>query len=89
MAPTLIMHAFFDDSAPPARAGLVVNKAVGIAVQRNRVKRRLRAALRPHLSSLPGGRVVIRALPASAGADFAMLTADVQQCIDRLNAGKT
>jgi ribonuclease P protein component len=49
----------------PARAGLVVSKAVGDAVARNRVKRRLRHLVRPRLGELEAD-VVLRALPAAA-----------------------
>lgn len=78
------MHAVFDGSLPPARAGIVVSKAVGIAVVRNQVKRRLRAGLYEVGGKLPGGRVVVRAQPLAASADFAALTADLEQCLDRL-----
>lgn len=83
---TVIVHAIFDDSPPPPRVGVAVNKAVGIAVQRNRVKRRLRAVIATHIRSLPGGRVVIRALPPSAQAGFASLAGDVDRCVNRLKA---
>ena len=46
-------------------SGFVVSKAVGNAVVRNRVQRRLRHLAREHLASLPGSAVlVVRALPA-------------------------
>ena len=47
--------------------GFVVSKAVGTAVVRNRVKRRLRHLVGKHLDGTPDrARVVIRALPAAA-----------------------
>ncbi|WP_372734309.1 ribonuclease P protein component, partial [Nocardioides sp.] len=58
-----------DSSGPgaqrdPARAGLVVSKAVGNAVVRTRVKRRLRHQLAARLDRVPlGATVVVRALP--------------------------
>ena len=56
------------DEPGPARVGFVVSKAVGNAVVRNRVQRRLRHLAREHLASLPGSAVlVIRALPALGG----------------------
>jgi ribonuclease P protein component len=49
--------------------GFVVSRAVGTAVRRNRVRRRLRHLTRPHLDSLEHSTlVVVRALPPAAGA---------------------
>ena len=63
----------------------MVSKAVGNAVGRNRVKRRLRHLAREHVSSLPGSAVlVIRALPAAAEATGAELAADLTRCLDRV-----
>ena len=54
--------------------GLVVSRAVGPAVTRNLVKRRLRALLRERLTVLPArSRVVVRALAPAATADYARL----------------
>jgi ribonuclease P protein component len=54
-------------SDDPARAGFVVSRAVGAAVVRNRVRRRLRHLVRPRLAELPGGSaLVVRATPAAA-----------------------
>jgi len=69
--------------APPARVGFVVSKAVGNAVQRNLVKRRLRAIVSDRLDELPDGAlVVVRALPASQGASHAELLTAVDRSID-------
>ena len=54
-----------DDS----RAGFIVSKAVGKAVTRNRVKRRLRHVAAAAFSATPSGvDVVVRALPSAAVA---------------------
>jgi ribonuclease P protein component len=77
---TVVVHLLIDEpaSASTARAGFVVSKAVGNAVVRNRVRRRLRHLVRPHLADLPAGsHLVVRALPASASASFATLEADL------------
>lgn len=59
-------------------AGFAVSRAVGGAVVRNRVTRRLRAILADELAQLPhGSRVVVRALPASSTVSFGDLRADV------------
>ncbi|SDR94148.1 ribonuclease P protein component [Paraoerskovia marina] len=64
--------------------GFVVSKQVGNAVERNLVKRRLRGAFRSHLEELPAGSTtVVRALPASAGADYSTLEADLDRCLRR------
>lgn len=66
----------------PALVGFVVSKAVGGAVQRNRVKRRLRHLMIPRLAALTGGtRLVVRALPASAGASSAELASDLDRAL--------
>ena len=53
----------------PARVGFVVSKAVGSAVVRNHVKRRLRAIM-GQVSLTPGDDLVVRALPRSASATY-------------------
>jgi ribonuclease P protein component len=69
----------------PARVGFVVNKAVGNAVLRNRVHRRLRAVMAARLADLPPGSLtVVRALPSSASASYDDLVADVDGALSRL-----
>jgi len=67
--PTLVVHAL-RHSGDATRVGFVVSKAVGGAVVRNRVKRRLRALARPLVMVGSAGRaascdLVVRALPAA------------------------
>ena len=67
----LVVHANQTDAraGQPPRVGLVVSKAVGTAVVRNRTKRRLRAQLAPRLARVPSGTdLVIRANPLAAQA---------------------
>ena len=60
------------------RAGFVVSKAVGNAVMRNRVKRRLRHLVAAHLTEVPpGSTLVVRALPAAADAAYQTLEQDL------------
>ena len=69
----------------PPRVGFVVSKAVGGAVVRNRVRRRLRHLVRTHLVSLPASSaLVVRALPPAAGLDSAELDAELTRCLDRV-----
>jgi ribonuclease P protein component len=84
---TLVTH--YASGSAPLEAGFVVSKQVGGAVVRNRVKRRLRHAVRELLvrDRLPGsGRLVVRALPASATASYGELAADLTRCVDRVHA---
>ena len=67
---------------PSARAGFVVSKAVGNAVVRNLVKRRLRHLVRSHLTDLPlASMIVVRALPASATARYEDLGRDLEAAL--------
>lgn len=89
---TMVVHLLVDADAPggPAQVGFTVSKAVGDAVTRNRVKRRLRHLTREHLADLeelPGrAALVVRALPASAGASYATLGADLARTLARVSA---
>lgn len=91
----LVVHELVDASSPVAgsdnphgtcpRVGFVVSKAVGNAVVRNRVKRRLRHLCRERLSGLPdGGLIVIRALPEAAQASYAELGVELSRCLSRV-----
>src|SRR5699024_4296658 len=64
------------------RVGFVVSKRIGNAVVRNRVTRRLREIIRPHLAALPPGTaVVLRALPGIDEQPFAALRGDVDSAL--------
>lgn len=65
-----------------ARAGFVVSKAVGGAVIRNQVKRRLRAVVSATDLEL-GVDVVIRAAPSCSGASFAQLEAELRHLLHK------
>jgi ribonuclease P protein component len=67
------------------RAGFVVSKAVGGAVVRNRVRRRLRHLMRSRLERLPGGTdVVVRALPGAAKRTYSALGADLDGALSTI-----
>jgi ribonuclease P protein component len=69
----------------PALVGFVVSRAVGPAVVRNRVRRRLRHLARGYLGSLPrGSLLVVRASPRAALACQADLAADLDLVIRAL-----
>lgn len=89
----LVVHVASPPPAPPGapaspptptRVGFVVSRAVGEAVVRNRVRRRLRHLAAGQLDRLPPGtRVVVRALPGSAVATYEQLAAALQGAVDR------
>jgi len=67
------------------KVGFVVGRTVGGSVVRHRVARRLRHLMRSRLVTLPAGSlVVVRALPASAGASSAALGDDLDGALRRL-----
>ena len=71
------------------RLGLAVGKGVGIAVVRNRVKRRVRELFRRGKALVPGGYdLFVRALPASASAPYATLEAAWCETMARLRAAE-
>ncbi|MGQ5260716.1 ribonuclease P protein component [Micromonospora sp. ZYX-F-536] len=81
-SPEPARHTGAEQSSAPARAGFVVSKAVGNAVVRNRVRRRLRALVRERLAALPAdSTLVVRALPAAADASYPRLAADLDAAI--------
>lgn len=66
----------------PSRFGFIVSKAVGNAVARNLVKRRLRAVAAESLERVGDGYdVVVRALPQSAGASWLELAGDTRAAL--------
>ena len=65
-----------------------MSKAVGGAVVRNRVKRRLRHLMRDRVAQFPpGSLVVVRALPGAGDADHVQLAQDLDAAIGRLLGG--
>jgi len=98
---TMVLHlltpGFVDGAVTPAgspdrpvRIGFVVGKAVGPAVTRNLVKRRLRALARDRLASWPrSSTLVVRALPPAADASYAALGADMDRALARSRTTST
>ena len=89
-AANTITHVRLNRDSDVVRFGFIVSKAVGNAVVRNRVRRRLKAAayeVLPRLESAasdgPGFDIVIRALPASAQVRWATLHEEVSGAADR------
>lgn len=79
---TLVVH--LAPGTGGTRAGFVVSQAVGGSVVRHRVQRRLRHLVRDRLDRVPSGSLlVVRALPAAAGASSAELSHDLDSALSR------
>lgn len=66
----------------PSRVGFVVSKAVGNAVTRNKVKRRLRELSAETVREQPEGMdLVVRALPPAATAPWDELARDYRSAV--------
>ena len=63
-------YLYLTESNEPARAGLIISKAVGSSVARHRLARKIRHCIFDHYATLPtGSLLVIRGLNKSATAD--------------------
>lgn len=79
----VVVSVRLSDEEEPTRVGFVVSKAVGNAVVRNKVKRRLRELAAATVRIQPQGQdIVVRALPASAQASWAELGRDYRGAYD-------
>lgn len=74
-------------SAAPFRFGYTVTKKLGGAVQRNRIRRRLRAAVEEVAPGRckPGYDYVLVARPVALDCEFAALKRDLAQAFERLH----
>jgi ribonuclease P protein component len=84
--PALVLHLGAGSSTGP-RVGFVVSRAVGNAVTRNRVRRRLRHLVKQRLADLPvSAELVVRALPRAAGLGSAELGTELDRCLVRVRS---
>ncbi|MGO9004434.1 MAG: ribonuclease P protein component [Beijerinckiaceae bacterium] len=77
-----------DQAAAAPRFGFTVTKRIGGAVVRNRIRRRLKEALRlvPDLPERPGYDYVIVARPAALGQSFSALQDELTQAVAGIHA---
>ncbi len=81
----LVVHLVGAGGSTGPRVGFVVSRAVGTAVVRHRVQRKLRHLMRERLVTLPAdGLLVVRALPAAAAASSASLGRDLDAALRRV-----
>jgi ribonuclease P protein component len=81
-----ITHAVLHvEAGKPARFGFIVSKAVGNAVTRNLVRRRLKSIVEQRLSDgFTGADVVFRMMPRSADTSFQDLKDETNRALDRI-----
>ena len=82
----LVCYAANRGDERPTRVGIIVSKRLGKATTRNRVKRRIREAVRSLYAELPSGYdLVLIARSPATDASVAGLVAALQWCARRAN----
>ncbi len=72
------------DATLPTRFGFIASKRVGIAVERNRIRRRMKAISAELVEQIgPGMDVVVRLQPEAASLSFASLRESAHRAIPR------
>jgi ribonuclease P protein component len=88
VTPGLILQALHRPEAAAARVGFTASRKVGIAVERNRARRRLQAAVAQvmPLHAAPGHDYVLVARAATIRRPFAALIGDLEAALKQLGA---
>ena len=82
-SPLAVYYRLERSENDPARFGFIVSRTVGGAVERNLMRRRMRAIGRELVDAgAHGADVVVRALPGSAQHGWASLSADMHDALD-------
>lgn len=84
-----VFYRWRNDAGGP-RVGFTVGKILGGAVQRNRIRRRMRAAVQRHLRGLLAPLdVVMHPRKSVLSMDFVRLQAEVEQVLAAIQRGRT
>lgn len=82
--PLVVLVALKNENSSQTRFAVAAGRSVGKAVQRNRAKRRLRAALQPHLAETnPGWDAILIARQPIEAADFSKIQSAVTMLLRR------
>jgi ribonuclease P protein component len=77
----------FAPAPAAARVGLTVGKVIGKAHERNRIKRRIREALRRHVDLLPAGfDLIFHPRRSVLDMEFAQLEAEIVRILQQASA---
>ncbi len=83
------MTAFYRENAASPRVGFTVGKVLGGAVDRNRIRRRMRSAVRKHLSELTRPLdLVLHPRKSVLTLKFAQLDAEIMQVFAAVQRGR-
>lgn len=75
--------------ADGARVGFTVGKVLGPAVERNRIRRRMRAAVQRRLAELPAALdIVLHPRKSVLTMEFARLEAEVEKILAEIRKGR-
>lgn len=78
-----------DDPASPSRFGFTVTRKMGNAVTRNRIRRRLKEAVRTQEAGAPGGMdFVIVGRTEALARPFSVLSADLSRAFGEAATGR-
>jgi ribonuclease P protein component len=76
---------FRANQMPQSRFGFSIKKAIGGAVVRNRIRRRVREIVRSHRRDIAGGwDFVIHPKKSVFRAEFAVVTADLLRLVEKI-----
>ena len=83
-APGIVVHSHPGSGTGTPRVGFIVSRAVGNAVARNQVRRRLRHVMATRTAALPPGlRMVVRATPSAGSRSFDALADSVDAALTK------